>query len=89
MQAISVSEARQNFKKYCEDVIDSNDVIIVSRNGNGKENMVWMDLGLYNELQKAKDELEGIINFENNEKQITEEKNIIRTAKETETMEDE
>ena len=54
MQAISVSEARQNFKKYCDDVVENDDIIIVSRNGNGKENMVWIDLKTYNELQKAK-----------------------------------
>ena len=54
MQAISVSEARQNFKKYCNAVVEDNDIIIVSRNGNGKENMVWIDLKAFNELQKAK-----------------------------------
>ena len=60
MQAISVSEARQNFKKYCDDVVENNDIIIVSRNGNGKENMVWIDLKAYNELQKAKQTLKKI-----------------------------
>ena len=58
MQAISVSEARQNFKKYCDDVVENNDIIIVSRNGNGRENMVWLDLNVYNDLQKAKENLE-------------------------------
>ena len=60
MQAISVSEARQNFKKYCDDVVENNDIIIVSRNGNGRENMVWLDLNVYNDLQKAKENLEYI-----------------------------
>ncbi|MCQ2748976.1 MAG: type II toxin-antitoxin system Phd/YefM family antitoxin [Clostridia bacterium] len=40
MQAISVSEARTNIKKYCDDVTKKNDTIIVSKNGNGMNNMV-------------------------------------------------
>ncbi len=73
MQAISVSEAKQNFEKYCEDVIEKSDVIIVSRSGNGKENMVWINLSTYNELQKTKEE--GKI--------------VIKTVKKSEDMEDE
>lgn len=68
MQAISISEARQNFKQYCDDVIENRDVIIVSRNGNGKENMVWMDLLSYNNLIKAKENLTDIIQMEENRK---------------------
>ena len=30
MQAISVSEAKQNFEKYCDDVIEKSDVIIMN-----------------------------------------------------------
>ena len=73
MQAISVSEAKQNFEKHCEDVIEKSDVIIVSRSGNGKENMVWINLSTYNELQKTKEE--GKI--------------VIKTVKKSEDMEDE
>ena len=80
MQAISVSEARQNFKKYCDDVVENNDVIIVSRNGNGKENMVWIDLNVYNELQKAKENLEYIMKLE-------EGKVVVKTMDELEAME--
>ena len=68
MQAISISEARQNFKQYCDDVIENRDVIIVSRNGNGKENMVWMDLLSYNNLIKAKENLTDIIQREEDAK---------------------
>ena len=73
MQAISVSEAKQNFEKYCDDVIEKSDVIIVSRSGNGKENMVWINLSTYNELQKTKEEG----------------KVVIKTVKKLENMEDE
>lgn len=89
MQAISVSEARQNFKKYCDDVVENNDVIIVSRNGNGKENMVWIDLNLYNELQKAKENLEYMMKLEESYKQLEEGKVIIKTMEELEAMENE
>lgn len=79
MQAISVSEARQNFKKYCDDVVENNDVIIVSRNGNGKENMVWIDLAAYNELQRAKENLEYIMKLDESYKQLDEGKVVIKT----------
>ncbi len=89
MQAISVSEARQNFKKYCDDVVENNDVIIVSRNGNGKENMVWIDLAAYNELQRAKENLEYIMKLDESYKQLDEGKVIVKTLEELEAMEDE
>lgn len=89
MQAISVSEARQNFKKYCDDVVENNDLIIVSRNGNGKENMVWIDLGTYNELQKAKENLEYMLKLEESFKQLDEGKVIVKTMEELEAMADE
>ena len=86
MQAISASEARQNFKKYCDDVVENNDIIIVSRNGNGKENIVWIDLKAYNELQKAKENLEYIRKLEKSYKQLEEGKVVIKTMKELEEM---
>lgn len=89
MQAISVSEARQNFKKYCDDVVENNDIIIVSRNGNGKENMVWIDLSAYNELQRAKENLEYIMKLDESYKQLDEGKVIVKTLEELESMEDE
>ena len=89
MQAISVSEARQNFKKYCDDVVENNDVIIVIRNGNGKENMVWIDLTAYNELQKAKQNLEYMMKLEESFKQFDEGKVIVKTMEELEAMADE
>lgn len=89
MQAISVSEARQNFKKYCDDVVENNDIIIVSRNGNGKENMVWIDLSAYNELQRAKENLEYIMKLDESYKQLDEGKVVVKTLEELEAMEDE
>lgn len=89
MQAISVSEARQNFKKYCDDVVENNDVIIVSRNGNGKENMVWIDLAAYNELQRAKENLEYIMKLDESYKQLDEGKVVVKILEELEAMEDE
>ena len=86
MQAISVSEARQNFKKYCDYVVENNDVIIVSRNGNGKENMVWIDLVSYNELQKAKQNLEYLMKLEESFKQLEEGKVVVKTMEELEAM---
>ena len=89
MQAISVSEARQNFKKYCDAVVEKNDVIIVSRNGNGKENMVWVDLNYYNELQKAKANLEYLMKLEESYKQFEEGKVVVKTMEELKKMADE
>lgn len=86
MQAISVSEARQNFKKYCDDVVENNDIIIVSRNGNGKENMVWIDLVAYNELLKAKQNLEYMMKLEESFKQLDEGKIVVKTMDELEEM---
>ena len=88
MQAISVSEARQNFKKYCDDVVENNDIIIVSRNGNGKETMVCIDLSEYNKLQKAKQNLEYIMKIEESFKQLDEGKVVIKTMDELEAMAD-
>ena len=86
MQAISVSEARQNLKKYFDDVVENDDVIIVSRNGNGKENMVWINLTVYNELQKAKQNLEYIQKLEESFKQVEEGKVVVKTMEELEAM---
>lgn len=89
MQAISVSEARQNFKKYCDDVVENNDIIIVSRNGNGKENMVWIDLSAYNELKKAQENLQYLMKLEESYKELDEGKVIVKTMEELEAMADE
>ena len=89
MQAISVSEARQNFKRYCDDVVENKDIVIVSRNGNGKENMVWIDLNLFNELQKAKENLEYLMKIEESYKQLDEGKVVVKTMEELEAMESE
>lgn len=89
MQAISVSEARQNFKKYCDDVVENNDVIIVSRNGNGKENMVWIDLAAYNELIKAQKNLQYLMKLEESFKELDEGKIVTKTMEELEAMADE
>lgn len=89
MQAISVSEARQNFKKYCDDVVENNDIIIVSRNGNGKENMVWIDLSTYNELKKAQENLQYLMKLEESYKQLDEGKVVVKTMEELEAMADE
>ena len=89
MQAISVSEARQNFKKYCDDVVENNDIIIVSRNGNGKENMVWIDLSAYNELKKAQDNLKYLMKLEESYKQLDDGKVVVKTMEELEAMADE
>ena len=89
MQAISVSEARQNFKKYCNAVVEDNDIIIVSRNGNGKENMVWIDLKAFNELQKAKENLDYMMKLEESFKQMDEGKVIVKSMEDLEAMADE
>ncbi len=89
MQAISVSEARQNFNKYCDDVVENSDVVIVSRNGNGRENMVWIDLTSYNELQKAKENLEFFMKSEKNYNKLNEVKVLAKTIDELDVMDDE
>lgn len=86
MQAISVSEARQNFKKYCDDVVEKKDVIIVSRNGNGKENMVWIDLKTYNELQRIKENYEYFMKLEESHEQISKKKLVVKSMEELEAM---
>ena len=89
MQAISVSEARQNFKKYCDDVVENNDIIIVSRNGNGRENIVWMDLNSYNDLQKAKENLEYLQNLKENGEEQENNTFTIKVKENIDEMEDE
>lgn len=58
MQLVSINDAMQNFRKYYDDVVNRNDVVIVSQNGNLKDNMVLIDLNSYNELQKSKETLD-------------------------------
>ena len=89
MQAISASEARQNFKKYCDDVVENNDIIIVSRNGNGRENIVWMDLNSYNDLQKAKENLEYLQNLKENGEEQENNTFTIKVKENIDEMEDE
>ena len=89
MQAISVSEARQNFKKYCDDVVENNDIIIVSRNGNGRENMVWLDLNVYNDLQKAKENLEYLQSLDEIDKNEENSKFKVNVKDDIDEMEDE
>ena len=89
MQAISVSEARQNFKKYCDDVVENNDIIIVSRNGNGRENMVWLDLNVYNDLQKAKENLEYLQSLDENDEDEENSRFKVNVKDDIDEMEDE
>lgn len=64
-------------------------MIIVSRNGNGKENMVWIDLSAYNELQKAKQNLEYLMKLEDSFREFEEGKVVVKTMEELEAMADE
>ena len=86
MQAISVSEARANFKKYCDDVTKKKDTIIVCKNGNGKNNIVWIDLNEYNELKKAKENLEYLKKIEKSLNQIEDGDVVVKTLEEMEEM---
>ena len=62
MQLVSINDAMQNLKKYYNDVVTENDVVIVSQDGNLRDNIVLIDLKSYNELKKAKETLDYMVN---------------------------
>lgn len=51
--------------------------------------MAWIDLGAYNELQKAKQNLEYLMKLEESFKEFEEGKVVVKTMEELEAMADE
>lgn len=88
MLAVNYSTYRNNLKKYCDQVTDDNETIIVTRKGG--KNVVVMSLDEYNNITKNLKILKNpsyLMELFQSLQQLNQGKVIIKTSEELETME--
>ncbi len=84
MLAANYTSLRNNLKDYCDQVCDTRDTLIVTREAN--RNVVMMSLERYNEIEKLINNAQYLAMLEESNRQLREGKVVVKSMEELEAM---
>lgn len=87
MLAVNYSNVRENFKGYCDRVVDNNETVIVTRKND--KNVVIISLEEWNELKKLTRNAEYLARIDRSISDIKAGRVITKTLDELKAMENE
>ena len=87
MLAVNYSNVRENFKGYCDRVVDDNETLIVTRKND--KNVVIISLDEWNELQKIARNAEYLAGIDRSLADVKAGRVITKTLDELKAMENE
>lgn len=87
MLAVTTSTVRDNFKEFCDRVVDEEETIIIAR--KDKKNVVMISADEYNAMVKAMNNAEYMFSLNKSIRQMQEGRTITKTMEELEAMADE
>lgn len=86
MLAVTTSKVRDNFKEYCDRVVDEEETIIIAR--KDKKNVVMISADEYNAMIKTMNNVEYMFSLNKSIRQMQEGRTITKTMEELEAMAD-
>lgn len=84
MLAVKSANVRDNFKEWCDKIIEG-ETVVISRPRN--ENIYMISETEYNALQKAKRNIEYLAMLDKSDKELKAGKVVVKTMEELEAME--
>ncbi len=87
MLAVNYSTMRDNLKAYCDNVVENNETVIVTR--KGEKNVVLMSLDEWNALQKLARNAEYLNKIDRSLKDVKANRVITKSLDELEAFENE
>ena len=84
MTAVNMTTLRSNLKKYCDQVYQEKDAVIIAR--NNEENLVIVRLDEWDELKKLKENVAYLAKIDRADRQIQEGNILVKSLEDLEAM---